>query len=132
MKISRFSSYPIRKFQLGSFQFTDGLLIFTNGVDENGGEEEAFRKLWESLPPVQKMQIKELDIGLANQVAKSFLAQQAGRVTRGADSGSSANEERAFRAQAVPKFGADSLPQKINLAALVTQIAEDESKPAQE
>lgn len=109
----RFTSHPIENFRVGRFRFTRGQLALS---PEDAAE---FEELLESLPAVERMRVRKIDLAAAERISQEFLATQA-RTTKQIDSSTG---ERAKPVVGTGKLG-DTTPEKF-----ASQPQTDMNKP---
>ena len=109
----RFTSHPIENFRVGRFRFTRGQLALS---PEDAAE---FEELLESLPTVERMRVRKIDLAAAERISQEFLASQA-RTTKQIDSSTG---ERAKPVVGTGKLGDDSTE------AFATQAQMDMNRP---
>lgn len=68
--VVRYSSHPILKYKVGRFRFENGLLELKTEEDI-----EEFRKIHNSLPPQEKIRVRELDLSAAEAQVRNVLKQ---------------------------------------------------------
>lgn len=73
MARSLWSSHPISNYQIGRFKFNNTVLDFNNAEYDDKDEQE-FKKLHDSLPPIEKNRIKLIDVDAAEELVKRVLA----------------------------------------------------------
>lgn len=80
-----YSSHPIARYAIGRFKFENTVLDFNKQPYDSDKDEAEFKKIYDSLPPIEQNRIKLLDVSAAEDFAKRVIAQQA-LVTRVTDS----------------------------------------------
>jgi hypothetical protein len=76
----QFSSHPIQRYRLGRrWQFENWILKLTDPE-----EIAEFRKAVESLPPAERLKIKELDLAAAERISREY--RSTGGATKAIDS----------------------------------------------
>lgn len=69
--IASFTSHPVNNFRLGKYQFTDGVLNFTDSK-----KLAKFEELLDDLPPAERNRVKKLDLEAAKRISAEFQANQ--------------------------------------------------------
>lgn len=95
------TSHPIKNWAIGPFKFVDGQLALpSDNIDVDRDNQIAdFERLLDKMPIGDRVKIKTLDLGLAEQIARESFPS----ATRGFDSGKTAEEDALLRRN--PKVG---------------------------
>jgi hypothetical protein len=88
--LARYTCHPIQRYQVGGFQFENGLLELRAPE-----EVESFEKILDQLPLAERHRIKTVDVEAAERFVREMLARNGG-ATQGIDS---ATGERAINNQ---------------------------------
>jgi hypothetical protein len=92
---ARYTSHPITNFRVGRFKFDKGQLAL-----DNADEVAEFEKLLDSLPPVEKMKVRKIDIAAAERISAEYRAAQGGPTK---------NTDSSTGERATPKVGTGKL-----------------------